>query len=101
MDKMLSLSRVHLTLTHLLGSSEISMDKLQDKQDDKRGERLGRAEVKVGGARWEVRGGRWKVVSARCEVGGRSVLIPGVCRDILSLSRARLTHPLTSYPAPR
>ena len=84
---MLSLSRLHLELTHLLGSSEISMDKLQDKQDDKRGERLGRAEVEVGGARWEV--------------GGRSVLIPSVCRDILSLSRARLTHPLTSYPAPR
>ena len=56
---MLSLSRLHLKLTHLLGSSEISMDKLQDKQDDKRGKRLGRAEVEVGGARWEVRGGRW------------------------------------------
>ena len=54
---MLSLSRLHLKLTHLLGSSEISMDKLQDKQDDNRGERLGRAEVEVGGARWEVRGG--------------------------------------------
>ena len=41
------------------------MDKLQDKQDDKRGERLGRAEVEVGGAMWKVEG-------ERCEVrGGR------------------------------
>ena len=51
---MLSLSRLHLKLTHLLGSSEISMDKLQDKQDDKRGKRMGRAEVEVGGERREV-----------------------------------------------
>ena len=54
---MLSLSRLHLKLTHLLGSSEISMDKLQDKQDDKRGKRLGCAEVEVGGVR-EDQGGR-------------------------------------------
>ena len=54
---MLSLSRLHLTLTHLLGWSEISMDKLQDKQDDQRGKRLGRAEVEVGGVR-EDQGGR-------------------------------------------
>ena len=58
---MLSLSRLHLKLTHLLGSSEISVDKLQDKQDDKRDERLGCAELEVEGASCEVRGVRWEV----------------------------------------